>query len=147
MFQLKRYRRSILFLICLVSLFTLLLGCNNQEQSQHQNKQHNKFGFIDKNDIISFKVNNIKLEQKEIKNKSDRDKIIDLLNSVHITTSDIESVTGIGYGVIITYSNGQKFSANFGGDTMVYSTANNNGTTCKVDKDISDDLKNFYDNN
>ena len=144
--SLKRYRRNILLLICLISLFTLLSGCNKQKQSDNQNKQHNKFGHIDKNDIVSFKVHNIKLEQKEIKNKADRDKLIDLINSVSIKKSGVEPVMGIGYGVTITYSNGQKFSASFTGPTMVYST-DNNGTWCEIDKNILEDLSSYYDKN
>jgi len=144
--MIKIYKRNISLLICLISLFTLLLGCNNQNQSENSNKQHNKFGFIDKNNITSFKVHNIKAEEKKIKSKSERDKIIDLINSVNITKSGVEPVMGVGFGVIITYSNGEKFSASFLADTMIYST-NDNGIWCSIDKNIFDDLRNYYDKN
>lgn len=146
MTNLKRHGRSIFLLICLISLFTLMSGCNNHKQNQNENKQHNKFGSIDKNDIVSFKMHNIKAEFKEIKSKSDRNKIINLINSVHITNTGIQSVDGVGYGVIITYSNGQKFSASFTGPTMTYSTKDN-VTWCEVDKNIVEDLRNYYDKN
>lgn len=137
MTNLKKYRRSVFILICLISLSTLLLGCNNQ------NKQHNKFGFIDKNDITSFKVHNIIAEEKEIKSKSDRDKIIDLINNLNITKSNVEPVIGMGFGVIIAYSNGEKFSASFMGPTMIYST-DDNGTWCKIDRNLDDILRSTY---
>lgn len=142
----KKCRRSIFLLICLISLSTLLLGCTNKKQSTNQNKQHNKFGYIDKNDITSLKVHNIMNEEKEIKNKSDRDKIIDLINSVKITKSDVETRLGVGFGVIITYSNGEKFSASFLATTMAYST-NANAIWCDIDRNIVDALRNYYDKN
>ena len=150
MTNLKRYRTSVFLLICLISLSTLLFGCNNQKQSQKQNIQHNKFGFIDKNDISSFKVYNIKVEEKEIKNKSDRDKIIDLINSVKITKSGIQPPIGMGFGVIITYSNGEKFSAGFTTSTMGNTMGNSSDEKyiwCVIDKNIEDDLRNYYDKN
>ena len=146
MSNLKKYRRSIFLLICLISMCTLLLGCNNKKQSTNQNKQHNKFGYIDKNDITSLKVHNIMSEEKEIKNKSDRDKIIDLINSVKIIKSDVELHAGVGFGVIITYSNGEKFSASFLATTMAYST-NDIAIWCDIDRNIVDDLRNYYDKN
>ena len=142
----KRNKRSILIFIMLISLSTLLLGCTNKKQNTNQNKQHNKFGYIDKNGITSLKVHNIKTEEKEIKDKSDRDKIIDLINSVKITKSDVEMRYGVGYGVIITYSNGEKFSTGFLATTMAYST-NTNAIWCDIDRNIVDDLRNYYDKN
>lgn len=148
MTNLKTYRKSVFLLICLIYLSTLLSGCNNQKQSQNQNKQHNIFGFIDKIDIISYKLYNMKAEAKEIKNKSDRDNIIDLINGVNITKSDVEEVVGMGFGVIITYSNGEKFSAGFMpstmGNTMVNSS-NEKYIWCVIDKNILNDLRNYYD--
>ena len=142
----KRNKRSILIFIMLISLSTLLLGCTNKKQNTNQNKQHNKFGYIDKNDITSLKMLNIMTEEKEINDKSDRDKIIDLINSVKITKSDVEMRYGVGYGVIITYSNGEKFSASFLATTMAYSTTAN-AIWCDIDKNIVDDLRNYYDRN
>ena len=134
----KGNKRDILIFILLISLSTLLLVCTN--------KQHNKFGYIDKNDITSLKMLNIMTEEKEINDKSDRDKIIDLINSVKITKSDVEMRYGVGYGVIITYSNGEKFSASFLATTMAYSTTAN-AIWCDIDKNIVDDLRNYYDEN
>lgn len=141
---LKKFSRNIFILICLISLFTLMIACNDQKKSQNENKQYNKFGSIDKNDIVSFKLHNIKGELKEVKSKSDMDKIIDLVNSVHITKTDTEPVDGVGYGVIITFSNGQKFSASFTGHVMAYSTGEK-GTWCEIDKNILEDLRSYYD--
>ena len=143
MTQLKGYKIGILIFICLIFLFTLILGCNNQKQSQKKNQP----GFIDKNNIVSFKVHNIITEEKEIKNQSDRDKIIDLINSVKITSSGVEQRDGVGFGVIITYSNGDKFSASYLATTMVYSTNENKAIWCDIDKNIVDDLRNYYDRN
>ena len=130
----------------LISLSTLLLGCTNKKQNTNQNKQHNKFGYIDKNDITSLKMLNIMTEEKEINDKSDRDKIIDLIDSVKITKSDVEIRFGVGFGVIITYSNGEKLSASFLATTMAYST-NDNAIWCDIDRNIVDDLRNYYDKN
>jgi hypothetical protein len=119
------------------------MGCNNQNQSQKKNQP----GLIDKNNIISFKVHNIITEEKEIKNQSERDKIIDLINSVKITSSDVEQRDGVGFGVIITYSNGDKFSASYLATTMVYSTNGNKAICCDIDKNIVDYLRSYYDRN
>ena len=138
MINYKGYKRGILIFISLISLSALILGCNNQKQRYNKNQP----GFTDKNNITSFKVHNIKTEEKEIKNKSERDKIIDLINSVNITKSGVEPLMGVGFGVIITYSNGEKFSASFLAITMAYST-NDYGIWCGIDKNIVDDLRNF----
>ena len=45
---------------------TLTLGCN-QKQSQKQTQEQNKSDFIDKNNITSFKIHNIRAEQKKLK--------------------------------------------------------------------------------
>ena len=142
----KGNKRGILIFILLISLSTLLLGCTNKKQSTNQNKKHNKFGYIDKNDISSLKIHNIMNEEKEIKDKSDRDKIIDLIDSVKITKSDVEIRLGVGFGVIITYSNGEKLSASFLATTMAYSTKDN-AIWCDIDRNIVDDLRNYYDKN
>ena len=146
----KGYRGSIFLLTCSVFLFMLLLGCSSQKQSQDENKQHNKFGFVDKNEITSFKIHNIKAEEKEIKNKLERDKIIDLINSVNITKSGVETIDGMGFGVKITYSNGEQFLASFTstktGAVMIYSTGDK-GTWCNIDRNIVDGLRNYYNKN
>jgi len=136
----KGYKRGILIFVFLISLSVLILGCNNKRQSQNQIQP----GFIDKNKITSFKIHNILAEEKEIKNKSDRDKIIDLINGIKITKSGVEPRAGVGFGVIITYSNGDKFSESFLSETMSYST-DSKAIWCGIDKDIVDDLRSYYD--
>ena len=64
----------------------------------------------------------------------------------HIIKSGVEPVDGMGFGVIITYSNGEKFTANLGGTTIFYST-DNTKCWCEVDKNIFNDLGNYYDKN
>ena len=139
--SIKRHRKGILLLICLSTLAILLFECYHQAQSHN----HNKFGSIDKDHITSFKIMNIMGQEKEIKNKSDRDRLIDLINSVKVTKSDVELRYGIGFGVILKYSNGEKFSANFLATTMVYSTNDNKATWCEVDKNLVDILRATYD--
>lgn len=150
MANLKWRRGGLILLICSIFLFTLLLGCNSQKQSQNESRQHSEFGSVDKNEITSFKIHNIKAEEKEIKNKSDRDKVIDLVNNVKIIKSGIEPVDGIGYGVKITYSNGEQFIASFTSvnkeGKMIYSTGDKE-IWCNIDKNIVDDLRSYYDKN
>lgn len=150
MTNLKWQRGGLNLLICSIFLFTLLLGCNNQKQSQNESKQHNKFESVDKNEITSFTIHNIRAEEKEIKNKSDRDKIIDLINNVKIIKLGVEPVDGIGYGVKITYSNGEQFIASFTSANkdgiMIYSIGGN-GIWCNIDKNIIDNLRSYYDKN
>lgn len=145
----KEYRRSIFLLISIFFLLALLAGCNNQEQKQNQNIKHNKIGFIDKNDITSFKILNVRLEKKDVVNKADRDKIIDLINSVKIIKIRVEPGVGIGYGVEITYSNGEKFQAMYlpvdMSDTMLYSTDDTKAICCEIDRNIMDDLRTYYE--
>ncbi|MBW9159011.1 hypothetical protein [Clostridium tagluense] len=116
---------------------------NNQKQSPNQIK----FGSFDKNNISSFKLHNVGSDQKEIKNKSDRNKIIDLINSVSITKSGVEPRDGSRCGVTITYSNGQKFSVSFLASTIYYSIGDKEGTFYDIDKNIVEDLSNYYDKN
>ncbi|MBU3179246.1 hypothetical protein KPL47_23415 [Clostridium estertheticum] len=144
MINLKKHKKCILVLICLISLSILMVVYNNQKQNP--NKQHNKFGNIDKNNITSFKVRNMKGEEKEIKNQSDRDNLIDLINSLKISKSGVELRDGIGFGVIIIYSNGEKFLASFLASSMVYSI-DDKSIYCDIDKNIVDDLRNCYDKN
>ena len=134
-------KRKILMLICLLALSMLMFGCNNGNQNQI--KQQNKFGAIDKNNITSFIIRNRTMEEKEIKNKTDRNKIIDLINSVHITKSGIDELAGDGFGVIITYSNGEKFTAGFLADSVAYSFGEKT-IWCNIDKNIIDNLSNYY---
>ncbi|MBU3173535.1 hypothetical protein [Clostridium estertheticum] len=146
MISLKKHKKCILFLICLISLSILMVVYNNQKQNQNPNKQHNKFGHIDKKNITSFKVRNMKGEEKEIKNQSDRDNLIDLINSLKVTKSGVELRDGIGFGVIIIYSNGEKFSASFLASSMVY-LIDDKSICCDIDKNIVDNLRNCYDKN
>ena len=146
MTNLKKFRGSILILICLITLSTLLFGCTDQGKVQKGKQSHNnKIGSIDKDEIVSFKINNIIGLYKEIKSKSDRDKLIDLLNSVKIIKSGVEPVDGCGYSITITYSNGEKFSAHFPGTVISYSTSENNATWCEIDKNFDDILRTTYE--
>ncbi|MBZ9637660.1 hypothetical protein [Clostridium sp. FP1] len=139
----KIYIKGILLFTCLISISIILLGCNIQKQSQNQIK----FGSFEKNNISSFKLHNVGSEQKEIKNKSDRNKIIDLINSVSITKSGVEPRAGSRCSVTITYSNGQKFSISFLASTIYYSIGDKEGTFYDIDKNIVEDLSNYYDRN
>lgn len=139
--NIKRYRKRVFIFIFLIILSILYIGCSDQSHSP------NKVDFVDKHNISSFKMHNIRGEVKEIKNKSDRDKIIDLINNVKVTKSGVEPREGVGVGVIITYKNGKKFSASFLASTMTYSTDDSKFTWCDVDKNIVDELRNYYDLN
>lgn len=136
----KRYKKNVLLFILIFTLSTIYYGCNSQSQTQ------SKTDFIDKNNISSFKIHNIRAEEKEIKDKSDRDKIIDLTNSVKITKSNVEPRDGVGYGVIITYANGEKLSASYLSSIMIY-TIDGKSTWYDIDKNIVDELRNYYDKN
>jgi len=109
-------------------------------------KQHNKLGSVSKNHITSFKVHNIRLEKKEIKSKSDRNKIIDLINSINITKSPKEVPDGCGYGVEITYLNGEELHVNFLGDAFMSYSTDGNLKGCEVyTNTVEDALKSYYD--
>ena len=97
--------------------------------------------------VIIYKV---KAEEKKIKNKLERDKIIDLTNSVKITKSGVEPVNGMAFGIKITYSNGEQFLASFTssktGAVTIHSTGDK-GSWCNIDRNTVDDLRNYYDKN
>jgi len=142
MMKLKRNRKNIVLFISLLSIFALSV------LSYSIFKQHNKLGSVSKNHITSFKVHNIRLEEKEIKNKSDRNKIIDLINSINITKSPKEIPDGCGYGITITYLNGEKLNVNFPGDTFMSYSTGDNPEGCEVYANtVEDTLKNYYDKN
>ncbi len=136
--DIKENRKIVLFITFIVILSALYQGCNKQSQRNTD--------FVKKNNISSFKIHNIGLEEKEIKNKVDRDKIIDLINSVKIIKSDVEQRAGVGYGVTITYADGKRFSSSFLSSTMVYSI-DDKTNWCEIDKNIVDKLRNYYDKN
>lgn len=135
----KHSKKSIFLFILLVIVSTSLGACGS--------KTKDKNDFVSKSNIRSFKIHNIKCEEKEIKSTSTRNKIIDLLNSVKITKSDVEPRMGVGYGVIITYDDGKKFSASYLASTICYSNDDKKFTWCDIDKNIVDDLRSFYDKN
>lgn len=114
----------------------------------NQAKKHNEFGNIDKDNITSFKISNYKAIFKEINNKADRNKIIDLLNNIKVLESGVGVPDGMGYAVEITYSNGENLTAAFvtstGGYNMLY-TSDGKSTSCYVDKNMQDELKKYYD--
>ncbi|QAA32947.1 hypothetical protein [Clostridium manihotivorum] len=138
----KRLKKNLILFILIVTLSSLYYGCD----SKHQNQTQSKTNFIDSNNIRSFKIHNVNGEVKEIKDKSDRDNIIDLVNSVKIAKSNVEPRDGIGYGVIITYSNGSKFSASYLSSIMSY-TVDDKSTWCEINKNITNELKHYYDKN
>ena len=127
-YKIVRRNLIIVFLISILSI-----GCTKQIEP----------GSIDTKNIKSFKIHNMMNEEKEIVNKSDRETIINLINSVKITNSNIEQRDGVGYGVKIVYSNGQIFSASFLDSTIAY-TNNRKTNWCEIDKNILSDLKKYY---
>ncbi|WP_160673846.1 hypothetical protein [Clostridium sp. C8-1-8] len=135
-------KKNILIFMLMVILITVCYGCDVKSKEQTQRKAD----FIEKSNISSFKIHNIQSEEKEIKDKSGRDNIIDLINSVKIKKSNVEPQDGVGYGIMITYSNGKKFSASYLSSNMIY-TIDNKSTWCHIDKNIVDELKNYYDKN
>lgn len=139
MVKLKNFRIRILILASLI-IVLILIG-SYYDNSKH----HTKIGHIDKYDITSFKIRNIDGMEKEIKNKSDRDRLIDIINSIKVTKNDVELGAGDSFNITIKYSDGENFSANYLSNCMSYSTDNNkNVTSCNIDKDIVGELRTTY---
>lgn len=133
-----KYKKIALFSFCVLFISIPLLILRSNIQNKHDNSLH-----IDKNNIVSFKISNI-IYEKEIKNKLDRDNLIDLINSIHITKTGVDQGAGCCSSIIIKYSNGKVFSAGFLSSSMTYSFGVKY-TCCDIDKDIVDDLRNYYD--
>lgn len=74
----------------------------------------NKISSISSRNITSFKICDIANREKDIPDKAEREKIINLINSAGITRYNVPVPDGDGYG---------------------------------VDKDIFDDLREYYDEN
>jgi len=125
-------------LIGVLSIFALI-GCTKSSQ-QSTNKAGNNLVSVE--GITSLKMLNPKLEVKDVKNKSDITKILTIINGVNVTKRDIQTRDGMGYGVEITYSDGKKENLNFMGTYMFH-----NSNPYEVDKDISNELKNYYNKN
>jgi hypothetical protein len=115
------------------------LGCNSQKNTYNKIK----FSPVTDNKISSLIINNFG-EIKEIKSKSDIAGLIDLINSVNITKSNVETPTGMGIGVIVKYSNGQEFQACFLSSTMGYNLGSERGTCSMIDKDIVDTIRSYW---
>lgn len=125
-------RSKLALLICILLTFTFL-GCSKSKAPEKPS---------DKNEITSLKVRNIRAESKEIKDETEFKRILALVDSVKILTSDVEVPDGIGYGVDVAYADGKKASLSFSGSTMI-----RNGTCYKIDKDISSELRDVYERN
>lgn len=112
-------------------------------------QDHNsiKIGSISSKNIKSFVINDVAGRPKDISNNAEREKIINLINSVNITERNVTPRCGGGYSIEIVYSNGQKFNAHFLSSTVSYCTDNSTATWCKIDKNIVDDLRKYYDEN
>lgn len=123
-------------------LIFILVGCTNSNLKS-SNKKYNKI--VNENGIASLTINNLRGEIKDIKIKSDITKVVILINSVKIIkyNSSTETKLGVGYGVLITYSNGKKEALAFtGGKFMTH-----NNKSYVVDKDISNEIKGIYEKN
>lgn len=141
----KIYKKSIMLMMSLIVLSSLCFGCNVQSNGQKRRHVQSNNDFVDKDNIESFKIHNMKAERVEVKDKVERDKIIDLINSVKIQKTGVEPRDGVGFGVEIIYSNGEKFTASYLADTMVYSANNSKAAWCDIDKSVFNDLMIFYD--
>lgn len=116
-------------LIILIFGLTGCVGIKNESNSIIKN---------DKN-ITSLKIHNLKGELKEVKNKSDINQVVKLINSVKIVKSNVEVKDGIGYGVEIIYSDGKKENISFSDTLMLH-----DGKYYEINKNIVNDLKNIY---
>lgn len=112
-----------------------------------QNHNSIKIGSVSSKNIKSFVICDIADGPKDVSNKEDREKIINLINSVKITKYNVTPRTGCAFSVEITYSDNRKFEANFLSSTVSYSTNNSRATWCNIDRDIIDDLQKYYDEN
>ena len=139
MIIIKSKRKIIIVCLITVSFFVII--------SLNQKPKKVKPGEIDSKNITSFKLHNIEMRDKDISNESDRKDIINLINSVKITETGVEERAGIGYGVKIKYSNGAEFTASFLSETIAYLGDNDKAIWCKIDKDILDGLRHYYDKN
>lgn len=117
--------------VCIILMFTLI-GCvstKNRSVSATENEKS----------IVSLRIHDVKLEFKEVTNKSNIDQIMNLINSVKVI-SDTEPRVGIGCGVEIIYSDNKKEYIMFPGGNIM----DRNGSFYEVDKDLLNDLKDTY---
>lgn len=126
-------KNIIIIFLCLILTFTLS-GCTNINNTSNIIK--------DEKSITSMKIHDMKAQFKEINSKTDIDQALDLVKSVKIIKSDVKPIDGVGYGVEITYSDGEKENINFSGTYMFYG-----GKYYEVNKNIVNDLKSIYDKN
>lgn len=127
----------IIIAILLISIFCIIKNY----------KDKIKIGSISTKNIVSFEITDIAGRHKNISDNTEREKIINLINSVKIIKKNVPYPTGDGYGVEITYSNGEKFYANFLESNVSYRNNDSPGTACSIDKNIVDDLRQYYDKN
>lgn len=145
----KANKKILFFFVFLIFFFSLTSRWGSEMQKTNNNKLHTKIGYISKSDIKSFKIFYIKPDSKEIKGKSDRDMIIDLINSINTKNLCINGPDGMGYGIIITYKDGEHLSACFTDTTedtfMIFSNKNNITWYNIGNTSISDKLKYYYE--
>lgn len=130
-------KNKFIILIFVLSII-ILIGCSNPNIAS-SNKSNNKI--ISKDNITSLKIHNIKVELKDIKNKSEISRVVDLINSIKIVKSDDSDVEklGDGYGVQITYSKNKIDNLRFIGFSMLF-----NGKWYIINKDIGEELRDIY---
>lgn len=127
-------KNKMLILVVILSVF-MLVGCN-KSSAKSQNK------IVNENGIVSLKIFNIKAESKDIKNKPETTKILELINSIKIVESDVIGKIGMGYSVNIIYSNDKIENLTFLESSMLH-----NEKWYEIDKNIVDELRNIYDKN
>lgn len=137
-----KINKEVIVIICFILIIAVFFIIKNI-----QNRNSIKIGSISTKNIASFKISDVACHQKDVSNKAEREKIINLINSIGITRYNAPVCDGVGYGVEITYSNGKKFSASFLSGTVAYSNNDGRVTCCNIDKDIVDDLRECYDEN
>lgn len=132
-------KNKFVILIIILSIFTFA-GCGVNSNKKSSSNVNNKL--VNENDIASLKIHNMKGEFKDIKNKSDINKVVTLVNSITITKSNVGLKDGIGYGIEIIYSDSKKEDVSFCGNFMVH-----NNKYYEINKNITNKLKEIYDRN
>lgn len=122
-------------LICILSIF-ILVGCTNSNVKLNS-KKNNKI--VNEDGITSLKIYNMRCEGKDIKIKSDINKIIGLINSEKITKSNAGEKDGISWAIEINYSDNKKERLSFSSNFMVH-----NDKSYEVDKNIDDKIEDIY---
>ncbi|MDT8715228.1 hypothetical protein IAI10_00845 [Clostridium sp. 19966] len=90
-----------------------------------------------------MKITNRSYIDKKVANDADIKKIINLINRVKVKKISNESLSGEGYIVAITYSNGEKISLGFLSTTLEFK-CNEFNASYVIDKNILDGLDDIY---